>query len=107
MEGFELLILAAIFLVAVLYSSVGHGGGSGYLAVMAFFAIAPNVTKPTALALNIFVSSIATIQFYRRGPIDLMPVSFETIIGLCLNIGVTERATNKRGSKCRFRFSSA
>ena len=67
MEGFELLILAAIFLVAVLYSSVGHGGGSGYLAVMAFFAVAPNVTKPTALALNIFVAGIATIQFYRRG----------------------------------------
>jgi len=66
-EGFELLILAAIFLVAVLYSSVGHGGGSGYLAVMAFFAVAPNVTKPTALALNIFVAGIATIQFYRRG----------------------------------------
>lgn len=67
MEGFELFILAAIFLVAVLYSSVGHGGGSGYLAVMAFFAVAPNVTKPTALALNIFVAGIATIQFYRRG----------------------------------------
>jgi uncharacterized membrane protein YfcA len=67
MEGFEVLILAAIFFVAVLYSSVGHGGGSGYLAVMAFFAVAPNVTKPTALALNIFVSAIATIQFYRKG----------------------------------------
>ncbi len=70
MEGVEVLILAAIFLVAVLYSSVGHGGGSGYLAVMAFFAVAPNVTKPTALALNIFVSAIATIQFYRRGHFD-------------------------------------
>ncbi len=67
MQGFELLVLAAIFMVAVLYSSVGHGGGSGYLAVMAFFAVAPNITKPTALALNIFVAGIATIQFYRRG----------------------------------------
>jgi len=67
MEGFEALILVAIFIVALLYSSVGHGGGSGYLAVMAFFAVAPNITKPTALALNIFVSSIATVQFYRRG----------------------------------------
>ena len=67
MDGFELLILAAIFLVAVLYSSVGHGGGSGYLAVMAFFSIAPQITKPTALALNIFVAGIAFIQFYRRG----------------------------------------
>ncbi len=70
MEGFEVLILAAIFLVAVLYSSVGHGGGSGYLAVMAFFAVAPNVTKPTALALNIFVAGIATFQFYRKGYFD-------------------------------------
>lgn len=70
MEGFEIIILAAIFLVAVLYSSVGHGGGSGYLAVMAFFAVAPSVTKPTALALNIFVAGIATIQFYRRGHFD-------------------------------------
>lgn len=70
MEGFEVLILAAIFLVAVLYSSVGHGGGSGYLAVMAFFAVAPNVTKPTALALNIFVAGIATVQFYRKGYFD-------------------------------------
>jgi len=67
MEGFEVLILATIFLVAIVYSSVGHGGGSGYLAVMALFAVAPNVTKPTALALNIFVSGIASIQFYRRG----------------------------------------
>ena len=64
---FEVLILAAIFLVAVLYSSVGHGGGSGYLAVMAFLAVAPSITKPTALALNVFVASIATFQFYRKG----------------------------------------
>ncbi|NNE99350.1 MAG: sulfite exporter TauE/SafE family protein [Pyrinomonadaceae bacterium] len=70
MEGFEILILAAIFLVAVLYSSVGHGGGSGYLAVMAFFAVAPTISRPTALALNIFVSGIAAIQFYRRGYFD-------------------------------------
>ncbi len=67
MDPFEPLIIAAIFLVAVLYSSVGHGGGSGYLAVMAFLSVAPNITKPTALALNIFVAGIATVQFCRRG----------------------------------------
>ncbi len=55
----QILIIAAIFVVAVLYSSVGHGGASGYLAVMAFLAVAPNITKPTALILNIFVASIA------------------------------------------------
>jgi uncharacterized protein len=62
-----LLIVGAIFVVAILYSSVGHGGASGYLAVMAFLAVAPEVTRPTALVLNLFVASIATIQFYRAG----------------------------------------
>ncbi len=66
----EILIVFAILVVAILYSSVGHGGASGYLAVMAFLAVAPNVTKPTALILNVFVASIATFQFYRRGYFD-------------------------------------
>lgn len=63
-------IVSAIFIVAVLYSSVGHGGASGYLAVMAFFAVAPDVTKPTALILNLFVASIAFFKFYRAGHFD-------------------------------------
>src|SRR5687768_10041272 len=63
----QLLIILAIFIVAVLYSSVGHGGASGYLAVMAFFAVAPEVTRPTALVLNIFVASIGAFLFYRSG----------------------------------------
>ncbi len=66
----EYLIIPAVFLVAILYSSVGHGGGSGYLAVMAFFSIAPNITKPTALTLNIFVSAIAFASFFKRGYFD-------------------------------------
>lgn len=67
MEPTALLIILAIFVVAVLYSSVGHGGASGYLAVMAFLAVAPEVTRPTALVLNLFVATIGTIQFYRAG----------------------------------------
>ena len=66
----EILIVFAILVVAILYSSVGHGGASGYLAVMAFLAVTPNVTKPTALILNIFVASIAAFQFYRRSYFD-------------------------------------
>jgi uncharacterized membrane protein YfcA len=54
-----------LFLVAFLYSSVGHGGASGYLALMAIFSIAPDVMKPTALLLNLFVSLTSFIQFYR------------------------------------------
>jgi uncharacterized membrane protein YfcA len=61
------LIVTAIFVVAVLYSSVGHGGASGYLAVMALLGVAADVTRPTALILNVFVASIAAIQFYRSG----------------------------------------
>ena len=67
MESTVLLFIAAIFVVAVLYSSVGHGGASGYLAVMAFLSVAPTVTRPTALVLNLFVASIGAIQFYRAG----------------------------------------
>ena len=62
-----ILIVLAVFLVAVLYSSVGHGGASGYLAVMAFLAVAPGVTRPTALVLNLFVASVGTFQFWRAG----------------------------------------
>lgn len=56
-----------LLLVAFLYASVGHGGASGYLALMAFFAIAPETMRPTALVLNIFVSLIAFTQYYRNG----------------------------------------
>lgn len=54
-----------LFLVAFLYSSVGHGGASGYLALMAIYSISPDVMKPTALMLNLFVSLTSFIQFYR------------------------------------------
>src|SRR5215203_701372 len=65
--NYDLLLILAIFIVAILYSSVGHGGASGYLAVMAFLAVTPEVTRPTALVLNLFVASIATLQFWRAG----------------------------------------
>ena len=60
-----ILFYVLLFLVAFLYSSVGHGGASGYLALMALFSISPDVMKPTALLLNLFVSLTSFIQFYR------------------------------------------
>jgi len=60
-----ILFYILLFLVAFLYSSVGHGGASGYLALMAIFSFAPEVMKPTALLLNLFVSLTSFIQFYR------------------------------------------
>ncbi|MEW6127335.1 MAG: sulfite exporter TauE/SafE family protein [Acidobacteriota bacterium] len=62
-----LLLILLIFLAALLYSSVGHAGASGYLAMMALFGVAPEVMKPSALVLNILVASIGSVKFYRAG----------------------------------------
>src|SRR5215208_2645483 len=62
-----LLLFLAIGVIALLYSSVGHAGASGYIAMMTLFGIAPVVIRPTALVLNILVASIGTFQFWRAG----------------------------------------
>lgn len=62
----QAFLLGALFFAAsVLYSSVGHGGASGYLAAMGLFGVAPAVMRPTALVLNIAVASISLYQFSR------------------------------------------
>lgn len=53
-------LAVCIFVVAMLYASVGHGGASGYLAVMALFSLHPLALKPTALVLNIVVAGVAS-----------------------------------------------
>lgn len=63
----DLILTALILVAALLYSSVGHGGASGYLAAMALIGLSPAVMKPTALTLNILVALIATVKFYRVG----------------------------------------
>jgi uncharacterized membrane protein YfcA len=55
----------ALIVIAFLYSSVGHGGASGYLALMTIFAFPISVMKPSALLLNLFVSSISFFFYYR------------------------------------------
>lgn len=60
-------IAILILVIALLYSTVGHAGASGYLAVMALFGMAPIVMKPTALILNIIVALFGTVRFYRAG----------------------------------------
>ena len=58
------LLSVLFFISALLYSSVGHGGASGYLAMMGLVGVAPSMMKPTALCLNILVSIIAFWRFY-------------------------------------------
>ena len=60
-------LTAGVFIIAILSSSVGHAGASGYIAVMSLLSIAPAVIKPTALSLNILVASIGAWQFWRAG----------------------------------------
>lgn len=61
------LFIPLLFIVAFLYASVGHGGASGYLALMALFSFNPSIMKSSSLILNIFVSFISFYQFYRGG----------------------------------------
>lgn len=104
------IIAPCLFTVALLYSSVGHGGASGYLATMALIGIAPAEMKPTALILNLFVSGIAFISFYRANhfkgrllwpfiipsmpaayigaQITINPSLYKIILGVCLLIAV-------------------
>ena len=65
-----LALTLLIFTAALLYSSVGHAGASGYLAAMALFGLAPEVMKPTALVLNLVVASVGTIRFASAGHFD-------------------------------------
>ena len=60
------LLLLLLPLVAFLYASVGHGGASGYLALMSLFAFPIAFMKPTALILNILVSGISFYFYYKE-----------------------------------------
>ena len=61
------LLFLAIAAIAFLYSSVGHAGASGYIAVLALFGFAPTIIRPTALVLNILVAILGSLQFWRAG----------------------------------------
>jgi uncharacterized membrane protein YfcA len=58
-------------LAALLYSTVGHGGASAYLAIMALFAVSPETMRPTALALNLVVAGLGSWRYWRAGQTDL------------------------------------
>jgi len=63
----NLLLALCMMLGAALYSSVGHGGASAYIAIMALLGLPTAVMRPTALALNVLVSGFASVRFIRAG----------------------------------------
>jgi uncharacterized membrane protein YfcA len=114
----ELFFLALVFLMAVLYSSVGHGGASGYLALMALFSFPPEFLRPSALVLNVFVSSIALFSYagnghfrlklllpfiftsvplaFVGGMISVNPKIFKIILGIFLIVAIARMVYNPK-----------
>jgi uncharacterized membrane protein YfcA len=81
LQSETVLILAGLILVvATLYSSVGQGGTSGYLAAMALVGVSPVVMRPTALSLSVLVSAIGTVRFHRAGHL-YWPVLWPFLVG--------------------------
>jgi uncharacterized membrane protein YfcA len=63
-------IAALLFLGAILYTSVGHAGSSIYVAIMSFFSLQATTIKPTALVLNILVSTFTSVRFIKAKLVD-------------------------------------
>jgi uncharacterized membrane protein YfcA len=63
----ELMIAMCLMIIAFLYASVGHGGASGYIAIMSLFNVPVDTYRPVVLTLNILIAGIAFIQFFRAG----------------------------------------
>ena len=102
----DVLFISGLFVIAYMYASVGHGGASGYLALMAFYGVAPETMKSSALILNLFVSLIAFIIFFKSGVfrwrlllpfiitsvpfaflgagLEISPSLYRKILGVCL-----------------------
>ena len=68
MDATTIAVIAVLMgFAAALYSTVGHGGASAYLAIMALFAVAPETMRPTALALNRVVAGLGSWRHWRAG----------------------------------------
>ena len=65
MQAGLFLFLALIFLVALTYSSVGHGGASGYLALLSLYSFPPETMSASALVLNLLVAGTAFWAFWK------------------------------------------
>lgn len=117
----NILLLVALFIVAFLYASVGHGGASGYLALMVLFGISTVYMRASALTLNLFVSAVSFSAFYQAGyfrkkilfpfvigsipmaflgaRINIDPLLFKYILGIFLLVAVARMLYVPKGEK--------
>jgi uncharacterized membrane protein YfcA len=71
MESNLIILVISFFFIAMVYSSVGFGGGSSYLALLAVMSVPFETIRPTALLCNIIVVTGGTIIFLKEGKVDL------------------------------------
>ena len=81
-ESLMLWLIPALFAGALLYASVGHGGASAYIAIMALAGLVPSEIKPIALLLNIVVASIGTYKYVRAGCFDARLLAWFAVFSL-------------------------
>jgi len=85
-----LIISIAVFAAAFSFAIAGHTGASAYLAIFGLLGLTPDVIKPSVLALNVVVASVATYKFSRAGhfswrliwPFILTSIPFSFLGGL-------------------------
>ena len=116
-----IIIAGAVLAMAALYSTVGHGGGSGYLAILALSGVVPDQMRPTALLLNVVVASIGTWKFanastcrsdlfvplicasipaaFLGGFIEVPPTTYKPILGVILLFAAVRLFVPIRGSE--------
>ena len=116
-----------LFFVAFLYASVGHGGASGYLALMAIIGVDALSMRTTALTLNLFVSIVAFLSYYKKGffkvqllipfaissipmaylgaSIHIDPKNYKIMLGIALLIATTRMLLNPTAEKIVIPFS--
>jgi uncharacterized protein len=82
------LLLAAVFAVAFFYSSVGHGGATGYLAALVLLGVAPASARVAVLITNVLVACIAWWRFWQAGHFDgRVLLSFAVVSVPCAWLG--------------------
>ncbi len=66
-----IVLTISFFVISLVYSSVGFGGGSSYLALMAVMGVAKETMRPSALLCNIVVVIGGAYIFWKEGHLDL------------------------------------
>ena len=66
-----ILVVLAFFVIATLYSAVGFGGGSSYLAILALVLVSFFAIRTTALLCNLIVVSGSCLVYYRKGHLQI------------------------------------